>query len=259
MLRQLLFSFLFIGSLRAQKPEKGSSPDNPWNKEVDHGINMELDYRNPPLNYRYSLSFGNWKFESKFFSSARVKSEIPNADPNLHFNHQNAILFSSDSIHVNGMAPGAIPYGLSFTYADSLLELYNQVFLSIRNFEVLHFHRTLQGIVLCSAGDVSPFFISVIYTDTITQTDSYVLAGKDTIFLKAVSNPEEHSVYSSKASGNSYAGFDFYKNDTLVGGAHRKYNFAGLPVYRYWFNPQLDLQQQEAVAAIIFLIAGFIE
>jgi hypothetical protein len=49
MFRLLLFSILIMGNLRAQKPEKGSSPDNPWNKEVAHGMSMELDYRMPPV------------------------------------------------------------------------------------------------------------------------------------------------------------------------------------------------------------------
>src|SRR5450432_254503 len=263
----LSFPLLLSSAISAQKPEKGSSPDNPWSKEMNLGINLRLDYHMPPSNYRYSLSFGDWNFESKFRSSARVTNEISNADPGIFakylshtpYNNRNAILFFSDSIHVNGMAPGGIPYGFYFAYTDSIFEQYQQVFLASHNFVALHFYKMLQGKVQGSAGDVSPFDIKVIYTDTVTQTNSYVLAGTDTIFLKAVSNPDEHSVYSSKADRQSYAGFYFYKNDTLVGGAHRKYNWAGESKYQYWFNPQLDLQHQEAIAAVIFLIVGFIE
>src|SRR5450432_1435300 len=177
----LSFPLLLSSAISAQKPEKGSSPDNPWSKEMNLGINLRLDYHMPPSNYRYSLSFGDWNFESKFRSSARVTNEISNADPGIFakylshtpYNNRNAILF----------------------FSDSILEQYQQVFLASHNFVALHFYKMLQGKVQGSAGDVSPFYIKVIYTDTVTQTNSYVLAGTDTIFLKAVSNPDEHSVY----------------------------------------------------------------
>ncbi len=263
----LFFPFLVLSTvLSAQKAEEGSSPDNPWSKEMNHGFSMALNYRDPPTNYRYSLSFGNWKFESKF-KSRPVINEISNADPGIFktylshipYNHRNAILFSVDSIHVNGTAPGGLSYGFYFSYTDSLFEQYDQVLLSFQHFEILHFYRALGGMVQGSSGESSPFYIKVIFTDTVTQTLSYVLAGKDTISLKAVADPEDGNVYKSRASRNAYAGFDFYKNDTLVGAAHRTYNFAGVPKYRYWFSPQLNLPAHEVITAMIFLIVGFIE
>jgi hypothetical protein len=43
-----LFLLLIVSTgIFAQKAEKGSSPDNPWSKEMNHGFNMGLDYRMP--------------------------------------------------------------------------------------------------------------------------------------------------------------------------------------------------------------------
>jgi hypothetical protein len=109
------------------------------------------------------------------------------------------------------VAPGGVPYGFYFSFTDSLFEQYNQVILAYHNFVVLHYYKALQGKVQGSAEDVSSFYIKVLYSDTVIQTNSYVLAGADTVFPKAVSNPEEHSVYISKGSRQSYAGFYFYK------------------------------------------------
>jgi hypothetical protein len=52
MIRLLLFSFLFMGILNAQKPAKGSSPDNPWNNEVHNRGGMST-YRYPLPEFRF--------------------------------------------------------------------------------------------------------------------------------------------------------------------------------------------------------------
>jgi hypothetical protein len=60
-------------------------------------------------------------------------------------------------------------------------------------------------------------------------------------------------------SGSSYNGFEFYKNDTLVGSARRKLNFVNAPNYLYWFDYRLNENQQEGLTAMIFVIVGFIK
>jgi hypothetical protein len=91
------FCLLILQGLRAQKTEKGSSADNPWNKEI-HDDGSRFIY-NTAIHHISSLSFGDWKFESKFLSPV-IKSKITNADAGIfekylyndQYNNRNALL-----------------------------------------------------------------------------------------------------------------------------------------------------------------------
>jgi len=256
--------FLMTGNLLAQKAEKGSSPDNPWNKEIRDDGNM-FAYNSPIMN-RSSLAFGEWKFETKY-PSPYSKIKIPMADPGMFgkylntepYNTRNAMLVTVDSMHVSARAPGDKPYGIYFSYRDSLIEQYNQIFLSLQHYHAYHFFRTLAGFVADTEQQPYPFSINLIFDDAAQQPVSYICTGKDTIFLRCLFNEKTKRLEKESASGASYAGFDFIKNDELVGSAHRKLNFVNETVYLYWFKPELDKGQQQAIAAMIFVIAGFIK
>jgi hypothetical protein len=99
----------------------------------------------------------------------------------------------------------------------------------------------------------------LLYTDAVLQPTSTVIAGVDTVFLQPVFDKNMKGAEKRSTYGSTYDGFDFYKKDTLIGAARRKLDFLLDPKYRYWFSASLKEEEQEAVAAMIYLIVGFIK
>jgi hypothetical protein len=250
--------------VRAQKAEKGSSPDNPWNKEVrDDGY--EFTY-NTPMTLSSSLAFGDWKFETKY-PGPKVFSKAANPVPGIFgkyldpeiYNTRNIVLVAIDTIHISATAPGNKSYGIILSFRDSLIDQWEQVVLSRQHRQICHFFRILNGVVSNTINGSDAFSISLIFNDSALQPLSYIAREKDSIILKPVFNQKEKPLEKQSASYSSYAGFDFYKNESLVGSARRKLNFVNETKYVYWFKNTLDQQEQESVAAMIFVITGFIK
>ncbi len=162
-----------------------------------------------------------------------------------------------DSVHISARAPGDRSYGVWLSFRDSLIEQYNQVVLSRQHRRICHFYRTLSGIVGDSANGFDRFTISLIFNDSALQPVSFIGSGKDSVRIRPVYNDKAKPREKESASYSSYGGFDFYKNDSLVGSARRKLNFVNETKYDYWFKSTLDQKEQESVAAMIFVIAAF--
>ncbi len=261
----LICFFLFLVTANAQKPEKGSSADNPWNKEVrDDGYN-ELGYGLPRV-YNSSLAFGDWKFETKF-PEPRLVTKLDNPNPGIFgkyldpeiFDHRNTLLVYIDTVHITATAPGNKPYGLSFSYKDSMIEQWEQVVLSRQHHKICHFYRRLNGVLNNTANESDPFTLTLIFSDSATQPLSYIGIGKDSILIRPVFNDNAKPLEKQSASYSSYGGYDFYKNESLIGSARRKLNFVNEVRYAYWFKNTLDAHEQESVAAMIFVITGFMK
>jgi hypothetical protein len=259
------FLFLSFSVVRAQKTEKGSSAEYPWNKEVHDDGYDELGY-DLPGTYSSSLSFGDWKFDTKF-PEPRLVTKVANPNPGIFgkyleaeiFDHRNALLVYIDSVHIAATAPGNKPYSFYFSYKDSLIEQWEQVVLSRQHHRICHFFRSFKGVVNNSANESDPFTIALIFNDSAVQPVSYIAMEKDTIVFRAVFNEKEKPLEKQSASYSSYGGFDFYKNETLIGSARRKLNFVNEVKYVYWFKNTLNQQEQESVAAMIFVIAAFMK
>jgi hypothetical protein len=87
--------------------------------------------------------------------------------------------------------------------------------------------------------------VLLYYSDEMLQPVSTVIAGTDTIFLQPVFDKNIHGAEKRSAYGSTYDGFDFYKNNLLIGAARRKLDFLIDPKYRYWFSASLKQEEQE--------------
>jgi hypothetical protein len=260
--------FLVLSSnVSAQKTGKGNSSANPWNKEIDDGEKL-FKGKNDPYEMFSELKFGEWSFKADY-PHAQTYGETSNADPGWFrnmdviccepYSSRSARYYTNDSIHVFAGAPGKLNFQMYFSFTDSVFEQYRIRWFKYDYDMVMHFYRKMQGKVKISDRETFSFNLGVYYSDSIAQPLSYIYSGTDTIFLKPVFDPKIKDLQKVRSSGSSYAGFEFVQHDQLIGGAQRSLDFADDVRYKYWISPALEIKDQEAVAAIIFALVGFIK
>jgi hypothetical protein len=264
---QLFLFVVFASNLHAQKTVKGSSASNPWNKEIDDG--QRIFKGKNQLNDMFSeLKFGDWSFKSDY-PHAITFGETSSADPGW-FRNMDVICcepYSSrlsrydvnDSIHTFASAPGNLPFQMYFYFTDSVFEQYRIRWFKYDYDKTLHFHRKLHGQVMSSDGEIFLFSLGVYFNDSVAQPLSYIHSGTDTIFLNPVFDPKIKELQKEKSSGSSYAGFEFFHNDQIIGGARRSLDFSDDIRYKYWISPALEMKYQKVVASVIYLLVGFIK
>jgi hypothetical protein len=146
-----------------------------------------------------------------------------------------------------------------FSFTDSVFEQYRIRWFKYDYDIVLHFYRKMQGQVMVGDRETFSFILGVYFSDSIAQPLSYIYSGADTIFLKLVFDPNIKDLQKTRSSGSSYAGFEFFQHDQLIGGARRSLDFADDVRYKYWISPALEIKYQEAVAAMIYALVGFMK
>jgi hypothetical protein len=263
----VIFCIFIAVNLQAQKAAKGSSPGNTWGNEVLDGGRL-FNFKDAANDQYTDLHFGKWSFESNHPSAQKLNESgvVKNFHPlqmlfNTPQNVAVTFVYYNYIIHVKALAPGKIPFSIHFSFSDSMYEQYSQKTFSSKteNYQSIHFWKKADGYIATSANDSLPFNVLLFYSDEMLQPVSTVIAGTDTIFLQPVFDKNIHGAEKRSAYGSTYDGFDFYKNNLLIGAARRKLDFLIDPKYRYWFSASLKQEEQEAVAAMIYLIVGFIK
>jgi hypothetical protein len=264
---QFFLLLILTTTLYAQKTEKGSSANNPWNREIDDGQRI-FKGKNDPNDMFSELSFGEWSFKSAF-PLARTVSEISHADPGwfrnmdkiccLPYSARLAMFYVNDSIHTFASTPGKLSFQMNFSFADSVFEQYYIRWFKTEYEKHMHFYRKLRGQVISRDEVTFSFSLGIYFNDSIDQPLSYIHSETDTIYLKPVFDPKIKELERDGAFGSSYDGFEFYRNDQLIGGARRYLDWSDYVRYKYWFSPALDKKYQEAVASMIYVIVGFIK
>jgi len=264
-----LFSIFLVlcSNGSAQKAEKGSSASNPWNKEIDDGQHI-FKGKNDPNDMFSELQFGGWSFKADY-PHAISFGEKSNADPGWFWNmgliccepysSRSVRYFANDSIHAFGGTAGKVSFQMYFSFTDSVFEQYRIRWFKYDYDLLLHFYRKTEGRVMISDRDTFSFSLGVYFSDSIAQPLSYIHSGTDTIFLKPVFDDHVKELQKTHSSGSSYAGFEFFQHDQLIGGARRSLDFADDIRYKYWISPALDLKYQQAAAAMIYVLVGFIK
>lgn len=264
-----LFFLFFILCLNGygQKAVKGNSAANPWNKKIDDGQRI-FKGSNDPNGMFSELKFGDWSFKADY-PHAQSYGLISDADPGWFRNmdviccqpytSRLAQYFVNDSIHVYAGAPGKLTFQMYFSFTDSVFEQYRIRWFKYDYDITLHFFRVMKGQVMVDDRETFSFSLGVYFSDSIAQPLSYIYSGTDTIFLKPVFDRNIKELQKTRSSGSSYAGFEFFQHDQLIGGARRSLDFADDVRYKYWIRPALEIKDQQAAASMIYALVGFIK
>jgi hypothetical protein len=113
-----------------------------------------------------------------------------------------------------------------------------------------HYSKEIIGYIKFASGDSVHFSIKAVFNSPDVK-DEYVLYGSDTIQVKPLFK-------TGAIADEVYRGFEFYSQGKLIGAATRKIVLS-LPVYHYWLNPEAGTKTKQVLAAMIFVVVGFIK
>lgn len=259
-------SVLFFALLvHAQKPERGSAADRAWEEDLRKEFPL---YHDSTTKYRGNntaiLEFGNWSVRANYTDYTRYVSKQVNDNPKIVPRLLGGTTAVKDSvtyyntIFFRGSDPGKNKFSGRFSYIDSFYLNYEQQGLlgKIQNSRMRVFMRSATGYVQTSTGDTARFFMQVFYDHPNLEATrpSYLQVGKNNFTLNPFWGINEKRLDPER---NHYEGYDIVLNEKLVAGALIRKGFMGIPVYKFWISKDLDTDNRQAIAAVIFVIVEF--